>query len=441
MKITKEDIDALNSVVKIDITTEDYKDKVDSQLKDYRKKANIPGFRKGHVPMSLVKKQYGKSVMIDEVNKLLQESLNKFLVEEKLDVLGNPLPKLQEDFSWDGDDFSFEFELGLAPEFEVNLNPKKAITSYKIVADKKMINGQVANIREQYGKLITQAEIDEDSNVTGIFRNEEREIEKKSTFKMEKIKGNANVKKLKGLKAGESVELKSKGLFTDDHLLMNILGIGHDEAHDLDIPLSLAIEEVSKTELADLNQEIYDKIFGADMVKNEEEFRKKLKEDAEKQFASQADQQLLNAVIESLIENTKFDLPAEFLKKWLAVSGERPMTPEQAGEEYERSERGLRYQLIESKLMQNHKELQYNFEDLKEYTKGFVKAQMAQFGDNQIGDKELDDIAMRVMSNQDEVKRLSDQLKTEKLLNFFKENMKLKSKEVTYEDFIKEVYK
>src|SRR5210317_1706281 len=137
MKITKEDIDALNSVVKIDISTNDYKDKVDSQLKDYRKKANIPGFRKGHVPMSLVKKQYGKSVMIDEVNKLLQESLNKFLVEEKLDVLGNPLPKMKEDFSWDEDQFSFEFELGLAPEFEVNLKPKKAITSYKIVADDK----------------------------------------------------------------------------------------------------------------------------------------------------------------------------------------------------------------------------------------------------------------------------------------------------------------
>lgn len=441
MKITKEDIDALNSVVKIDITTDDYKDKVDSQLKDYRKKANIPGFRKGHVPMSLVKKQYGKSVMIDEVNKLLQESLNKFLVEEKLDVLGNPLPKIQEDFSWDGDDFSFEFELGLAPEFEVNLNPKKAITSYKIVADKKMIDNQIANIREQYGKLISQAEVDEDSNVTGTFRNEERGIEKKSTFKMDKIKGKANVKKLTGLKAGDSVELKSKGLFTDDHLLMNILGIGHDEAHDLDIPLSLDIEEVNKTELADMGQEIYDKIFGADMVKSEKEFRDKLKEDAEKQFASQADQQLLNAVTESLIENTKFDLPAEFLKKWLAVSGEKPMTPEQAGEEYDRSEKGLRYQLIESKLMQDHKELQYNFEDLKEYTKGFVKAQMAQFGDNQIGDKELDDIVMRVMSNQDEVKRLSDQLRTEKLLNFFKENMKLKSKEVTYEDFIKEVYK
>jgi len=441
MKITKEDIDALNSVVKIDISADDYQEKVDSQLKDYRKNANIPGFRKGHVPMSLVKKQYGKSVMIDEVNKLLQESLNKFLTEEKLDVLGNPLPKMNEDFSWEGDDFSFEFELGLAPDFEVNLSPKKAITAYEIVADKKMIDTQVDNIREQYGKLVSQSEIESDSNVTGTFTNEEKEIEKKSTFKMEKVKGKANQKKLIGLKAGDQVELKSKGLFTDDHLLMNVLGITHDEAHDLNVPLTLKIEEVNKTEMAELNQELFDKIFGADMVKEEEEFRAKLKEDAEKQFASQADQQFLNAVTESLIENTKFELPAEFLKKWLAVSGEKPMTAEQAKEEYERSEKGLRYQLIESKLMQNHKELQYNFEDMKEYTKGFVKQQMSQFGDNQIGEKELDDIVMRVLSNQEEVKRLSDQLKNEKLLKFFRENVKMKNKEVTYEDFIKEVYK
>ncbi len=441
MKITKEDIDALNSVVKIDISADDYQEKVDSQLKDYRKKANIPGFRKGHVPMSLVKKQYGKSVMIDEVNKLLQESLNKFLTEEKLDVLGNPLPKMDEDFTWEGDDFTFEFELGLAPDFEVNLKPKKAITAYEIIADKKMIDTQVENIREQYGKLVTQSEIESNSNVTATFTNEEKEIEKKSSFKMDKIKGKANQKKLIGLKVGDEVELKSKDLFTDDHLLMNVLGITHDEAHDLNVPLTLKIDEVSKTELAELNQELFDKIFGADMVKEEAEFRTKLKEDAEKQFASQADQQFLNAVTESLIENTKFELPAEFLKKWLAVSGEKPMTPEQAKEEYERSEKGLRYQLIESKLMQNNKELQYNFEDLKEYTKGFVKQQMSQFGDNQIGDKEIDDIVMRVLSNQEEVRRLSDQLKNERLLKFFRENVKMKNKEVTYEDFIKEVYK
>ena len=440
MKITKEDIDALNSVVKIDITANDYQEKVDTQLHDYRKKANIPGFRKGHVPMSLVKKQYGKSVMIDEVNKLLQESLNKFLVEEKLDVLGNPLPKMKENFSWDEDQFTFEFELGLAPDFEVNLKPKKAITAYKIIADNKMISTQLDNIREQYGKLITQSAVEENSNVTGTFVNEEKEIEKKSTFKLEKIKGKANVKKFVGAKIGDTIELKSKGLFTDDHMLMNVLGLSHDDAHDFDAKLNFSIEEITKTELAELDQDLFDKIFGAGLVKSEDEFKNRLKEDAEKQFASQSDQQLLNAVTESLIENTKFDLPAEFLKKWLAVSGEKPMTAEQAGEEYERSEKGLRYQLIEGKLMTDHK-LQITYDDLKDYTKGFVRAQMAQFGDNKIEDKELDDIVNRVLSNQEEVKRLSDQLKNEKLLKFFKENIKLKTKEVTYEDFIKEVYK
>ncbi len=439
MKITKEDIDALNSVVKIDITANDYQEKVDSQLNNYRKKANIPGFRKGHVPMSLVKKQYGKSVMIDEVNKLLQEALSKFLIEEKLDVLGNPLPKVQDDFSWEGDRFSFEFELGLAPEFEVNLNPKKAITSYKIIADDKMIDNQVRNIREQYGKLITQPEVEEQSNVTGTFVNEERGLEKKSTFKMEKIKGKANIKKFLGKKVGDVIELGSKNLFTDDHMLMNILGIGHEEAHDLDIDLKFTLEEITKTELAEMNKELFDKIYGVDLIKTEEEFIKKLKEDAEQQFASQSDQQLLNAVTESLIENTEFDLPAEFLKKWLAVSGDKPMTPEEAREEYERSEKGLRYQLIEGKLMKDN-ELHSTYEDLKEYTKGFVRAQMAQFGDNMIQDKELDEIVNRVLSNQQEVRRLSDQLKNEKLLKFFKENVKLKNKEVTYEEFIKEVY-
>jgi trigger factor len=322
----------------------------------------------------------------------------------------------------------------------VNLNPKKAITAYKIVADDKMIDDQIVKIREQYGKLITQNEIEENSNVTGTFVNEEKEIEKKSTFKLEKIKGKANAKKFIGSKVGDVLDLKSKNLFTDDHMLMNVLGVSHDEVHDLNDPLKFTVEEITQTELAAMNQEFFDKLFGEGLVKSEEELRKRLKEDAEKQFASQSDQQLLNAVTESLIENTKFELPAEFLKKWLAVSGEKPMTPEQAGEEYERSEKGLRYQLIEGKLMTEHN-LQVSYEDLKDYTKGFVKAQMAQFGDNKIEDKELDDIVNRVLSNQEEVRRLSDQLKNEKLLTFFKEHIKLKSKEVTYEDFIKEVYK
>ena len=170
-----------------------------------------------------------------------------------------------------------------------------------------------------------------------------------------------NVKKFAGKKVGDIIDLKSKKLFSDDHLLMNILGISHDEAHDFDESLIFTIEEVSKTELAEMNQEFYDKIFGKDVVKNEAELKEKLKEDAEKQFATQADQQLLNAVTESLIENSKFDVPAEFLQKWLEVAGEKPLTSEEAVEEYKRSEKGLRYQLIEGKIIKDN-ELQINHE-------------------------------------------------------------------------------
>ena len=173
MNITKEQIDELNAVVKVAISKEDYQDKVDKILKDYRKQANIPGFRKGQVPMGLIKKQYGKAVLVDEVNKLIQDNLNNYLTEEKLDVLGNPLPRQQDNFNWDEEEFSFEFELGLAPEFEVNLKTKKSIPHYKIVADKKMVSEQVDRIKRQYGKLVSKSEIKKGYEVTGTFVNEE----------------------------------------------------------------------------------------------------------------------------------------------------------------------------------------------------------------------------------------------------------------------------
>ena len=440
MNITKESVDALNAVVKVEISAADYQDKVEKILQDYRKKADIPGFRKGQVPMGMVKKQYGKSIMIDEVNKLLQEALNNYLVEEKLDILGNPLPKMQDDFSWDKEDYSFEFELGLAPQFEVDLEAKKKITQYNIVADKELLDKEVENIQKRFGKIIPKEVVEEGVNIAGTFTNEEKGIDKKSTIELASVKGKVNQKKFIGAKVGDVIELKSKGLFDDDHKLMGALGVGHDEIHDLDIPLTFTIEEINVTELAEVNQELFDKVFGPDVVKSEEELREKIKEDAEKQFQTQADQQLLNAVTEYLVENTKFDLPSEFLKKWLAVAGEKPISAEQASEEYEKSEKGLRYQLIEGKVLKDN-DIKLDFEELKDFTKGFVKAQMAQYGQLNPEEKELDDIVQRVLSNQDEAKRLQEQLVSQKLLAFYKEKITFKVKEMSYEAFVKEVYK
>ncbi len=440
MNITKENVDALNAVVKVDIVAEDYQTKVTEVLQDYRKKANIPGFRKGHVPMGMVKKQYGKSVMIDEVNKLLQESLNKFLTEEKLDILGNPLPRVQDDFSWDTESFTFEFELGLAPEFTVDLSAKKKITQYNIVADDELIDKEVENLQVRYGKMNSVDAAAETSNVTGTFVNEEKEINKKSTIALKDIKGKVNLKKFVGAKVGDVLELKTKNLFNDEHKLQNALGVSHDDVHGLDIKVSFTIEEITETELADLDQELFDKLFTDGSVKSVTELRARIKEDAEKQFQAQADQQLLNAVTEYLVENTKFDLPAEFLQKWLATAGEKPMTAEEAAAEYAKSEKGLRYQLIEGKVMKDN-DIKIDYAELVEYAKGFIRSQMAQFGNTNPEEKELDDIAGRILSNQDEAKRLQEQLISHKLLTFYKENITFKTKEVSYEGFIKEVYK
>ncbi|MDR6300210.1 trigger factor [Mesonia maritima] len=440
MNITRENIDELNAVVKVEIAKEDYNPKVEKVLKDYRKSANIPGFRKGHVPMGLVQKQYGKAVLVDEVNKLLQEALSKYLTEEKLDVLGNPLPKEQDNFDWSDDNYEFQFELGLSPKFEVNLDTKEPITHYTIVADDTMIDNQVKTIQKQYGKLVAKDEAAEGDQVTGTFKNEEEGIENTTTLPLDKLKGKRNLNKFVGAKVGDTITLKTKGLFEDDHDLVEFLKVEHDKAHDLDVEVSFEISEINEQVPADLDQELFDKLFGKGKVTSVTELKEKIKEDAEGQFQQQSDQQLLNDVTERLIEQTKFDLPKEFLQKWIQVSGEKELSAEEAKEEYEKSEKGLRFQLIEGKLIQDN-ELQVQFEELKEMTKERIKIQMAQFGQMDPSDKDLEDIASRVLSNQEEVKKLSEQVMNKKLLDLYKEKANLTNKEVTYENFVKEVYK
>jgi trigger factor len=440
MNITKENVDALNAIVKVDIVADDYQATVTEKLTDYRKKADVPGFRKGHVPMGMIKKQYGKSIMMEEVNKLLQDSLNKFITAEKLDILGNPIPRIKDDFNWDADTFTFEFELGLAPEFKVDLSVKNKIKQYNIVASDTLLDEEVKNIQTRYGKVSPLEEATEQSNVTGTFVNEGKEINKKATFHAKDLNGQENEEKVIGAKVGDVIDFNTKKLFEDDHKLEQILGVSHDEIHDLEITLSFTVEEITKTEPADLDQELFDKLFSDGSVTSATELREKIKEDAEKQFQQQSDQHVLTAVQGYLIENTKFDLPADFLKKWLRTAGEKELTTEEAEAEFEKSEKGLRYQLIEGKLMKDN-DIKLDYQELVDYAKGFIRQQMAQFGNMNPEEKELDDIAGRILENQEEAQKLQGQLISQKLITFFKENITFKTKEVSYEEFMKEAYK
>ena len=443
MNIIKKDIDALNAVLTIEVDKKDYQPKVDKILKDYKKTATVPGFRKGFVPMGMIKKQYEKSIVIDEVNKLLQESLTKYLTDEKLDILGNPIPKPNPDFSWEKESLSFEFELGMAPKFTIDLDTKKKVCLNTIIADKGFINEEVLNIQKQYGKLISQNEVVENGSISGVFSFEYKgeQQEKEATFDLDKIKGKANQKKFVGKKVGDVIELKTKNLFKDDHDLMNALGLDHEDAHGFNVPATFTIKEVNKRELAELNQELFDKLFGEGKVKSEKELREEIKKSAEKQFQQQADQQFLNASTDYLIENTKFDLPADFLKKWLEVGMEKTLTKEEATAEYERSEKGLRYQLIEGQIAKENNLVVTN-EELRAYAGEVVKAQFAQYGQTMaLGDEQLNPIIDNVLSNQEESRRLLEQVMSKKLLDFYKENLIYKKKEISYKEFVEETYK
>lgn len=439
MNVLKTQIDPLNAELKVSIDKADYQDKVEGILKDYRKNANIPGFRKGQVPMGMIKKQYGQAVLIDEVNKLIQQQISSFLDEEKLAILGNPIPKEDGPIDWNADTLQFDFELGLSPEFEVELASKKAITHYKIVADKKMLDEQVDRIQKQYGKVSAGTEVKESSEITGTFKSEALEIDNKTTLSFALLKAKKAQSTLKGGMVNDVFELEVKGLFNDDATAARAFGKNTSDIDGLKGAVSFTIEAINEREAAVLNQELFDKLFGEGVVKSEKELREKIAEDAEGQFVQQADQKLLNDVTEYLVENTKFDLPDAFLTKWIQLSGENPLTEEEAAAEYTKAKEGLRYQLIEGKVIESN-QLQINFEELKDFAKEFIKIQMAQYGQLNPQEEELDGIAARVLQNQDEVKRLQEQLMSKKLIDLYKEKGNLKTKEITYDKFVAEVY-
>lgn len=439
MQITRKDLDALNSTLTITLEQNDFAEKVLKVLNDYRKNANIPGFRKGHVPMGMIKKQYETPVTADEVNKILQENLNKYINDEKLELLGNPLPKMQEEINWKADTIDFDFELGLSPQFEVKLKGKKAVTFFQIEADKKMIDEQLSHIQKQYGKLESSLKVTKGTELSVEIKNEEAAIDTTPVIEFDQIKGKKNIQSFSEAKIGDTLELKTKNLFTEESAAARAFGVTVTQLDELPKTVTLTIKEVNKRILADLDQELFDKLYEAGTVSSVTELKTKVKEGIEKQFEPQSEQKLLNDITESLIKNTKFDLPKEFLIKWLQNSGEKPLTEEEAREEYEKSEKGIRYQLIEGAIIKEQN-LQIKFEELQSFAKDLIKQQMAQYGQTVPEEKELNDIAARIFANQEETKRLSDQLMSKKLLDFFKENAGIKTKKVNYTDFVKEAY-
>jgi trigger factor len=439
MDIRRIVINEVTEIIEINVFHSDYKGQVAKRINEKMPLATVKGFRKGAVPKDLVAKQYGGEIKKEEVKKVVDLALERFVTSEKMNLLGTPLAIEKEIFNWDQENLTFQYEIGLAPFFALDLEAKTEVIKYKIVADDKLIDEQVTRIQKQFGTLSPTETIAIDSEISAKFVNETAGINKVTQFELSIFKDNATANLFLGKKVGDVVVVNTLGLFEDDHKLMDVFEVQHEMVHTLAVDLTVTIETVDAVNQAELNQELFDKLFGEGKVATLPELRAKIKEDAEAQFAQSSEQKLTDDVIGNLIKNTKFDLPKDFLIKWLQTAGEKNLTKAEAEAEYNRSENGLRFQMIEGRAMAQS-DIKITFEDLKAFTSKNIRLQMAQYGQTNATDAEVEGIVARVLSNQDEVKRLSEQVTKDKLMQSLVEKANPIEKEVTYQEFVKEMY-
>lgn len=448
MNISKEQIDELNAVVNIELKPDDYREQVEKTLKNYAKKAQMPGFRPGKVPYGMVKKMYGKSVMAEEINKILSDSLYKYLNENKLNILGNPLPKTDDQpVNFDeGQEFKFSYDIGLAPEFEVKLDPGKSFNYYLIKADDELINEQVNSIRERYGKLI-QPEVSEESDMlTGDFTQLdpsgnvlEDGIKKSSSIFLRKIKDEKVKKSLTGLKVGDKTKVNPKDIWETEELT-KMLGVSSEIATDFNSEFEFTVTGINRLEPAELNQELFDKIYGEGAVTSEEEFRNKIAEELRNYYRADADKKLFNDITEYLINELKLSLPDEFLKRWMMTASEKPITIDEINKDYDNYSKGIKWQLIENKIIKENN-ITVTPEEVQEFTKHLLRQRFASYGQGNPDEKILEETSKKLLQNKEEAQKIYEQLFGTKIMELFKKTFKLVNKELPIKDYIETVYK
>ncbi|MCX6296762.1 MAG: trigger factor [Bacteroidetes bacterium] len=444
MNIVQENIDELNAVLKVKVVANDYLPKVETALKDYQKKASIPGFRPGKVPTGMIKKMYGKSIMVDEINKLLNDSLYNYLNENKIEVLGNPLPKADSVIDWDNQqEFEFLYEMGLAPKFKVELSAKDKFTYQTVKVDEDLVNKYTTDIAKRYGK-VENVEVSEETDLLNgdfVELDANGEILAGGIFKtgslfLDRLKDESTKKALTGLKTGDKVVLEAQKLSENATDLAALLGIDKEKAEALTSKIQFTVKGVSRLAAAEINQEFFNKIYGEGNVTSEEEFKAKIKDELANMFVNDSERKFYNEVVDYLMNKINFNLPTEFLKRWIVAANEKPVSFEQVDAEFDNYSKGLKWQLIENKIIQENN-IQVTNEEVVDHTKELVIQQFAQMGQGPMGEEELNQTVQRVLANKEEAKKLYEKLFGQKVMTLFKTTFTLENKDVAYDDFFK----
>jgi trigger factor len=446
MNIVRKDHDSVNATLTISIEKADYSEKVEKTLRDYRKKANIPGFRPGMVPMGLLKKMYGKSILAEEINKMLSDELYKYIQENNVNILGEPLPNEDEqkeiDFNTQ-EDFEFSFDLGLAPAFEVELNKKDKVKFYQIAASDEMVNNQVKSYTGRYGKYVQEETVEEKDMVKGLIveladgKVKEDGIQASdAVLTPAYMKDEASKTSFTGAKAGDQITFNPKKAFENEAEIASLLKLKKEDVAGLEADFLFTIESITRYHEAEVNQELFDKVYGDGVVTSEEDFIAKIKATIEEQLSQDSNYKFGIDAREALVKKyNDLVFPDAFLKRWLLATN-KDLTADKVEEDYSKMIDDLKWQLIKDKIAKAN-EIKVENEDVQAYGRQIARSQFAQYGMTGLEDSILDNYVKDMFKNEEQLRNIIDRVAENKVVEIIKNTVKLDTKEVSIEDFNK----
>ena len=451
MNINKEQIDDLNVVVSMQIGRDDYESKVSEILRDYRRKANMPGFRPGKVPEGLIRKMYGKAVLIDEINKLVSESLQNYIKDEQLHVLGDPLPKSSgDDMDWEiGNEYTFDFEMGLAPAIDVNLSKEDQLTKYQIVVDDEMIKRDIESYTARHGQFVdTDTVVDFKEKLTGDIVQLDGDGQplqdglsaEETSLLVSLIKNEEYKKPFENAKAGDEIVFNLSETFPNDWEIASILK-KKDKGEVGDISAALfrfTVKNIQKYANAEVNQELFDKVFGEGAVASPEEFENRIKENIASEFEESSMSKFSSDAHEYLMEKINPQLPEAFLRKWLQTVN-KEVREEVFEKEFPLFLKNMQWELIANAIAK-HNDLKVEEQEIIDFAKAATRKQFAMYGMNNISDEHLTNYAMNYLKDEKSIRGTASQILDSKVVKVVLEAVDASIQEMSMEDFNNMVY-
>lgn len=447
MNITQDRIDDLNAVISIQLKKEDYIEKVDKLISDQSKKAKVAGFRSGMVPASYIRKLHGKSILVEQVNTMVSKKLNEYLQSNQIQILGQPLPLLDEQNqpNWDfQDNFEFKYEIGLAPDFQFSISKADKLSKFDVVPDEETLDARIKNLRRAYGKMSTP-EVSEPGDVLysefqqlgpdgSVYENG---ILNTASLRTELVKDEEIKKMLIGLKIGDTLIIDlQKAYERNATLIGHLLNIDEQSASQLVSSFKITVKNVNRLEESDLNKEFFLKIYPDGTVTTEAQFREGVINELRSMTDQQAVKRLDADIMGYFVDRFYAELPDKFLKKWLKIANEDRFSAEQIDEQYLDFQKNLKWTLIENKIMRDQS-LDIKSQEVVEYAKKKLAEQYKMYSPEPLTEQQLTEYATQLIQDREQATKIYEELRAVKVLGYIKTIIEIGSQVIPFNEFIK----